>query len=171
MFRAPACSKGNFLAMAVNNSLTFSAVFAEVSKNRSPASLAYASASEVVIARLSGCSATRSALFPARAMIIFSLACLCSSLTQAFALSNEDCRVVSLDQILDKSISYCLCDIVDNDCAVGISIIHRRKRLVSFLACGIPYLEFHCGGLVKGDGLRKEGGPNRGFSVVIELIL
>lgn len=76
--------------MAVNNSLTFSAVFAEVSKKSRLASLAYASASDVETARLSGCSATRSALFPARAIMMFSFACRWSSLTHAFALSRED---------------------------------------------------------------------------------
>ena len=75
MFLAPACSRGNFLAIAVKRSRTFSAVLAEVSKNKSPASLAYASASAVVIARLSGLSATKSNLLPARAMIMFSFAC------------------------------------------------------------------------------------------------
>ena len=76
MFLAPACSRGNFLAIAVKRSRTFSDVFADVSKKSRPASLAYASASAVAIARLSGWSATRSALFPAKAMIMFSLACL-----------------------------------------------------------------------------------------------
>lgn len=76
--------------MAVNNSLTFSAVLAEVSKNRRPASRAYASASDAGMARLSGCSVTRSNLFPARAMMMFSLAWRWSSLTHAFALSSDD---------------------------------------------------------------------------------
>lgn len=37
---------------------------------------------------------------------------------------------------------YRLCDVVDDDCAVGVAIVHWRKRFVSLLACGIPYLEF-----------------------------
>jgi hypothetical protein len=61
--------------MDVNNSLTFSDVLAEVSKNSNPASLAYASASAVLIARLSGWLVTKSSLLPARAMMIFSFAC------------------------------------------------------------------------------------------------
>lgn len=76
--------------MAVNSSLTFSAVLAEVSKNKSPASRAYASASEAGMARLSGCSVTRSSLFPASAMMMFSLAWRWSSLTHALALSRDD---------------------------------------------------------------------------------
>lgn len=76
--------------MAVNSSLTFSAVLADVSKNKSPASRAYASASEAGMARLSGCSVTRSSLFPAKAMMMFSLAWRWSSLTHAFALSRDD---------------------------------------------------------------------------------
>jgi hypothetical protein len=65
---------GSFFAMAVKSSLTFSAVFAEVSKKSRPASWAYCSASAVETARLSGSSVTRSSLFPARAMMMFSLA-------------------------------------------------------------------------------------------------
>lgn len=42
------------------------------------------------MARLSGCSATRSALLPASAIIMFSLACRWSSFTHALALSNDD---------------------------------------------------------------------------------
>lgn len=77
--------------MAVKSSLTLVAVLAEVSKKRSPASLAYASASAVGICRLSGLSLTMSTLFPASAITIFSFACLCSSLTQDLALSSDDC--------------------------------------------------------------------------------
>jgi hypothetical protein len=61
----------------VNSSRMFSAVFADVSKKRRPDSLANASASAVGMARLSGfpvVSLTRSSLFPASAMMIFSLA-------------------------------------------------------------------------------------------------
>ena len=90
MFLAPACSSGSFRAIAVNNSRTFSAVFADVSKNSNPASLAYAEASAVVMARLSGWSATRSDLLPASAMMMFSLAWRWSSFTQDLALSNDD---------------------------------------------------------------------------------
>ena len=79
---------GSFFAIAVNSSLTFSAVFALVSKNSRFASRAYASASAVCTARLSGCSATRSALLPARAMMMFSLAWRWSSFTQDLALSR-----------------------------------------------------------------------------------
>lgn len=81
--------------MAVNSSLTFSAVFALVSKNKRLASLAYASASAVETARLSGCSATRSALLPASAMMMFSFACRCSSLTHALALSSDAYTFIS----------------------------------------------------------------------------
>lgn len=75
--------------MAVKSSRTFSAVLADVSKNRRPASRAYAWASAAGMARLSGCSLTRSSLLPARAMMIFSFACRCSSLTHDLALSSE----------------------------------------------------------------------------------
>jgi hypothetical protein len=41
------------------------------------------------MARLSGCSVTKSSLFPASAMTMFSFAWRWSSLTQAFALSSD----------------------------------------------------------------------------------
>ena len=72
--------------MALNNSLTFSPDFADVSKNSRPASLAYASASAVSMARW----AERSDLLPANAMMMASGACRWSSFTHAFALSRED---------------------------------------------------------------------------------
>lgn len=77
--------------MAVNSSFTFSAVFADVSKNKRPASLAYASASAVSTARFDGVDVAKSSLFPARAMTIDSLAWRWSSLTHALALSSEAC--------------------------------------------------------------------------------
>jgi len=89
-FRGPAWSSGSFLAIAVKSSRTLVEVFAEVSKKRRPASLAYASASAVSMARLSGNSLTTSTLFPANAMMMFSLACLWSSFTHDLALSNDD---------------------------------------------------------------------------------
>lgn len=95
-FRGPAWSSGSFLAMAVNSSLTLLAVFAEVSKNKRPASFAYASASAVEMARLSGFSSTMSFLLPASAMMMFSFACLCSSFTHDLALSSEDYSDVSM---------------------------------------------------------------------------
>jgi hypothetical protein len=88
--RGPAWSNGSFRAIAVNSSLTLVDVFAEVSKKSNPASRAYASASAVSMARLSGLSATISDLFPAKAMTMFSFACLCNSFTQDFALSSDD---------------------------------------------------------------------------------
>jgi len=62
--------------MAVKSSLTFSAVFAEVSKKRRPASRAYASASAVSTARFEGepVGDARSSLLPAKAITIFSFA-------------------------------------------------------------------------------------------------
>jgi hypothetical protein len=77
--------------MAVKRSPTFSAVLADVSKKSRPASVAYCRASSAAMARLDGSSATRSSLLPARAMMMFSLAWRWSSLTQALALSREDC--------------------------------------------------------------------------------
>lgn len=77
------------------------------------------------MARLSGCSATRSALFPARAMMMFSFACLCSSLTHAFALSREDYAFISPAHVRKRRFAYSLRDIVDDHSAVGIPVVHR----------------------------------------------
>lgn len=129
IFRFPAYSRGSFRAMAVKRSRTFSAVFADVSKNSRPASLTYASASAVVMVRLSRCSATRSALFPARAMLMFSFACLYSSLTQAFVLSKDDCGAISFTRFGRAAFAYGLCDIIDDDGVVGVSVVLRAKDL------------------------------------------
>ena len=45
--------------------------------------------------------------------------------------------------------SYRLSDIIDNDGAVCIPIVHRGKGLVPFLAGCIPYLKLDCRILVK----------------------
>ena len=68
-------------------------------------------------------------------------------------------------------VEYSLCDIIDDNCAVCVSIIHWCKRLVSLLACSIPYFELDSRGVVKGDGLCEEGSSDSRFSIVIELVL
>ena len=68
-------------------------------------------------------------------------------------------------------ITYGLCDVVDDDCAVGVSVVHRCEGLVSLLAGRVPYFELDGRRVVEGDGLCEEGGSDGGFSVVVELIL
>lgn len=95
-------------------------------------------------------------------MIMFSLACRCSSLIHDFALSRDDCDSVSmLPNLLVRCKAYSLCDIVDNDGAVGVSVIHGCQRLVSLLTSGIPYLKFDCGVLVQRYSLSQESGADR----------
>lgn len=67
--------------------------------------------------------------------------------------------------------TYSLCDIINDDCAVCVPVVHRCKRLVPLLACRIPYLELDSRGIVEGDGLCEEGSSDSRFSVVVELIL
>ena len=67
--------------------------------------------------------------------------------------------------------AYGLCYVIDDDGAVGVSVVHWCEGFVSFLACGIPYFEFDGCGVVEGDGLCEESGADSGLSVVIELIL
>lgn len=64
-----------------------------------------------------------------------------------------------------------LSDIVDNNGAVCISVVHGRERLVSLLAGGIPYLEFNGCIFVKRDGLCEECSADCGFSIIVELVL
>ena len=67
--------------------------------------------------------------------------------------------------------AYGLCDVVDDDSAVCVPVVHGRQRLVALLACGIPYLELDCCVLVEGNSLCEEGSADGGFSVVVELVL
>lgn len=70
-----------------------------------------------------------------------------------------------------KGRTYSLSDVIDYDGAIGIPIIHRGQRLISFLASRIPDLELDCGALIEGDGLCQEGGTDCGLAVIVELIL
>ena len=56
--------------------------------------------------------------------------------------------------------AYGLCNVVDDDSAVGVSVIHGCKGFVAFLAGSIPYFEFDGGSVVEGDGLRQKSGAN-----------
>ena len=71
--------------IAKNISLTFIDDFADVSKNRSPLSSAYACASSYSTTRL----AAKSALLPESAITILGDACRWSSRTQFFALAKD----------------------------------------------------------------------------------
>lgn len=67
--------------------------------------------------------------------------------------------------------AYRLRNVVYDHSAVGVSIVHGRKRLVPLLASRIPDLELDGRVLVEGDGLREESGADGGFSERVELIL
>lgn len=103
--------------------------------------------------------------------MMFSFAWRWSSLTHAFALSREACACQQLVMINASGHAYGLCDIVDNDSAVCVPVVHGRKRLVALLASRVPNLELDCCVLVEGDGLGQEGGADGGFPVVVELVL
>jgi hypothetical protein len=123
------------------------------------------------MARLSGESVTKSSLLPASAMMMFSLAWRWSSLTHAFALSSEAYLRQHLATSHMRNATHSLCDVVYNDSAVRVPIVHGRERLVSLLACRVPDLELDGCALIEGDGLGEESGTDGGFSVVVELIL
>jgi hypothetical protein len=67
--------------------------------------------------------------------------------------------------------TYSLCNIVDDDSAVCISVVHRGQRLVSFLTSCVPYFELDSCVLVQRNRLCQEGGADRRLSVVIKLVL
>lgn len=67
--------------------------------------------------------------------------------------------------------AYGLRYVINDDGAVGVSVVHWCEGLVSFLARCVPYFELDGCGVVEGDGLGEEGGADGGLSVVIELIL
>lgn len=62
-------------------------------------------------------------------------------------------------------------DVVDDDGAVCIAVVHGRQRLVPLLSGRIPNLKLDCGCVVEGYRLCEEGGADGGFSVVVELVL
>jgi hypothetical protein len=72
---------------------------------------------------------------------------------------------------LNRLGTYSLCNVVDYDGAVGISVVHGCQRLVALLAGRVPDLKLDCRVLVEGDGLGEEGSADGGFSVVVELVL
>jgi hypothetical protein len=87
------------LPIAANKLSTFCADLALVSKNKRPASSAYACASSLgtclsfssfVSAPSSISSLAKSSLLPTKAITISVFACLCNSLTHDFALSRVD---------------------------------------------------------------------------------
>lgn len=101
---------------------------------------------------------------------MFSLAWRCSSLTQDFALSSDDCRLLAYTLSDEIRPSYRLCDIVYNNCTVRVPVVHGCQRLVSFLTSSIPDLKFDGRSIIEGDCLCEEGGADCGFSVVVELV-
>jgi hypothetical protein len=103
--------------------------------------------------------------------MMFSLAWRWSSLTHAFALSSDACLRQQPAASYLRNATHSLCDVVYDDSAVCVPIVHGRERLVSLLACCVPYLEFDGCALVEGDGLGEEGGADGGFSVVVKLVL
>ncbi len=56
--------------------------------------------------------------------------------------------------------TYSLCDVVNDNCAVGIAVVHGCERLVTFLACSVPNLELDGCGFVERDCLGEEGGAD-----------
>lgn len=62
-------------------------------------------------------------------------------------------------------------NIVYNDGAVCVSVVHGSKRLVAFLTSGIPDLKLDGGALIKRNSLCQEGSANGRFAIGIELIL
>lgn len=67
--------------------------------------------------------------------------------------------------------TYSLSDIINDNGAVGIAIVHGGQRLVPLLAGRIPNLEFDGRVFIEGDGLCQESRADSGFPVRVELVL
>jgi len=67
--------------------------------------------------------------------------------------------------------TYGLCDIVDDDGAVCISVVHGRQTLISFLSCCVPDLELDCSRFIESNGLCEKCCADCGFAVIVELVL
>jgi hypothetical protein len=67
--------------------------------------------------------------------------------------------------------AYGLCDVIDDDGAVCVAVVHGSKRLVALLASRIPDLKLDRRVVVEGNGLGEEGGADGGFPVVVKLVL
>jgi hypothetical protein len=53
-------------------------------------------------------------------------------------------------------VTHSLSNVVDDNRAIGVPVVHRRQRFISFLPSSIPYFKFHCRVLVKRDCLCEE---------------
>lgn len=67
--------------------------------------------------------------------------------------------------------TYGLCNIVDNDGAVCVAVIHGGQGFVTLLSGSIPNLELDCGVLIEGDGLCQECGADGGLPERVKLVL
>jgi hypothetical protein len=102
---------------------------------------------------------------------MFSLACRCSSLTHDFALSRDDYPLVSsCFRISSTRETYSLRDIVDDNGAIGVPVVHGGQGLISLLARSVPYLELNGCVLVKGYCLCEKSGADSRLAIVVELI-
>jgi hypothetical protein len=73
--------------------------------------------------------------------------------------------------IVDTGETDSLGDIVDDNGAVGISVVHGSQRFISLLTGGVPYLELDGCALIQRYRLSQESSADCGFSIVVELVL
>lgn len=67
---------------------------------------------------------------------------------------------VSLGNTCDlgsEGVTYGLGYVIDDDCAVCVTVIHGREGFVAFLSSCIPYFKLDGSCVVEGDGLGEEG--------------
>lgn len=67
--------------------------------------------------------------------------------------------------------TYGLGDVVYDNGAVCVAVVHWRKRLVSLLACRVPDFELDGRVFVKRERLCEEGGANGRLAILVELVL
>ena len=64
-----------------------------------------------------------------------------------------------------------MCDVVDDDSAVCVAVVHGGEGLVALLASRVPDLKLDRRVVVEGNGLGEEGSADGGFPVVVKLVL
>lgn len=62
--------------------------------------------------------------------------------------------------IKSEQLSYCLSDVVDYNCTVGVAVVHGRQGLVTLLTGRVPYLELDGCVVIQSNGLCEEGGAD-----------
>ena len=77
-------------------------------------------------------------------------------------LCQEKTKPVSVSSTPSSAIgvTHGLCDVIDYNCAICISVVHGRQRFIPLLTCSIPYLKFDRSSVIQRYGLGEESSAN-----------